>query len=346
MVTGEGKSLVTEAIFQVLKPHFRVKRVLIEQDLDFSFITLLENEVFLLETNSQYSKKLEWLLNSSSLPILVVTHLGEIPLNDDFFASDLSKAQEITKLAKALPARGFLVLNFDDETVRSLNKESLAHPLTFGFQEGADIRANNIRLNTGTNFKITYKGNIVPVWLEKLFGKEQVYSALVAAAIGVIFDLNLVEISQALKKYQGLAGKMRLIKGVKKSWILDNSKCSSVNNMIEALDILGRLEDANRKIAVLGDIVGLGQYAIEAHETIGEKAARVCDLLFTFGPRANFTVKEAEIQGLSLEKIFHFAKIEDGKLELQERIEEGDVVLVSGSPEMAMEKIIEEIKEI
>jgi len=278
------------------------------------------------------------------LPILVVTHIGDIPFDKDFFAGPREKTKEIIKLAKILPAQGFLILNFDDETAREIKTETIAHSLTFGFQEGADFRASDIKLNTGVNFKINYKGNIVPVWLEKLFGKEQIYSALAAASCGVIFDLNLVEISQALKVYQGLPGKMRLIKGIKNSWVLDDSESAAVFSMTEALEILGKIQGIKRKIAVLGDILGIGKYTIEAHESIGERVAKSADLLFTFGPRAKFIAQGAYTKGMALEKIFKFDTIKEGKIRLQDEIKEGDLILIDGSKEMEMEKIVKEIK--
>ena len=73
---------------------------------------------------------------------------------------------------------------------------------TFGFQEEADFRASDIKINGGLNFKINYKGNTVPVWLEVPFNKEHVYAALATAAAGEVLDLNLVEISEALKDYK------------------------------------------------------------------------------------------------------------------------------------------------
>jgi len=188
IVTGEGRACAAEAIRKVLK-----------QD---------KNKILIIEAEPQKVDDLEFLVKKSSLPILVVTHIGDIPDIPE------EKTKEIIKLAKILPAQGFLILNFDDETVREIKdtnpSTTPSHILTFGFQEGADFLASDIILNTGTNFKINYKGNIVPVWLEKLFGKEQIYSALAAAGVGVIFDLNLVEISQSfqsLKNYQSLPGK-------------------------------------------------------------------------------------------------------------------------------------------
>ena len=324
IVAGEGRVCTAEAIRKVLK-----------QD---------KNKILVIETELQKINDFKFLVKKSSLPILVVTHIGDIPFDKDFFAGPREKTKEIIKLAKILPAQGFLILNFDDETAREIKTETIAHSLTFGFQGGADFRASDIKLNTGVNFKINYKGNIVPVWLEKLFGKEQIYSVLAAASCGVIFDLNLVEISQALKVYQGLPGKMRLIKGIKNSWVLDDSKSAAVFSMTEALEILGKIQGIKRKIAVLGDILGIGKYTIEAHESIGERVAKSADLLFTFGSRAKFIAQGAHTKGMTLEKIFQFDTIEEGKIRLQDEIKEGDLILIDGSKEMEMEKIVKEIK--
>lgn len=332
IVTGEGRTCAKEAIFRVLKQYFRVGRE----------ILIFENNL----KNSSASERLQFLIKNSPLPILVVTHIGEIPFDKDFFAGEREKTVEIRKLAKTLPSYGYLILNFDDETVREIKAETNLREITFGFQEGADFRATDIKLNKGTNFKINYKGNVVPVWLEKLFGKEQIYSALVAAVIGTIFDLNLVEISQALKNYQSLPGKMRLIEGIKNSQILDDSESATVFSMVEAIEILGKIQGFKRKIAVLGDIVGIGKYTIEAHEAIGERVAKNVDLLFTFGPRAKFIAQGAIQKGMANEKIFQFDTIDEGKLRLQNEIKEGDLILVDGSKEMVMGKIVEEIKVI
>lgn len=331
IVAGEGRACTAEAIREVLKHD--------------------KNKILVIETELLKIDDFKFLVKKSSLPILVVTHIGDIPFDKDFFAGPREKTKEIIKLAKILPTRGFLILNFDDETAREIKTESNAHSLTFGFQEGADFQASDIKLNTGVNFKINYKRNIVPVWLEKLFGKEQIYSALAAAGIGVIFDLNLVEISQALKNYQGLPGKMRLIKGIKNSRVLDDSESASVSSMIEAIEILGKLKGFNlsagrqgRKIAVLGDVLGVGKYTIEAHEVIGERVVKNADLLFTFGLRAKFIAQGVYTKGMALEKIFQFDTIEEGEIRLQDEIREGDLILVDGSKEMEMGKIVKEIK--
>jgi len=91
-------------------------------------------------------------------------------------------------------------------------------------------------------------------------------------------------------------------------------------------------------------VMGIGKYTIEAHETIGERVVRNSDLLFTIGPRARFIAEGAKNKGFPLEKIFQFDTINEAKLKLKEEIKEGDLILVDGSKEMEMGKIVEEIK--
>ena len=327
IITGNGRQTAKEAIYQVLNQHLKV-----------------EKEILVFEVGDKEIKKFEFFLKNSPRAILVITHIGDIPYDKEFFAGEKEEVKEVTLLAKTLPAQTNLILNFDDETVREINDITNLKTLTFGFGEKADLRASDVRLNMGINFKVNYKGNIVPVWLEKLFGKEQIYAALSAVAVGTIFDLNLVEISQALKNYFSLPGKMRLIEGQKKSFILDDSESATVFSMVEAIETLGKPEWAKRKIAVLGDVLGIGKYTIEAHEAIGERVTKNCDLLFTVGERAKFIAQGATQKGMPIEKIFQFDTIDEGKLKLQEEIKEGDLILVDGSKEMEMEKIVKEIK--
>lgn len=205
IITGLGRQTAKAAILQVLKQYFRVG----------SEIVIFETE--LKETTD--IKNFNFLVKNSSLPILVVTHIGDISPFDrfdklttgklrtspekDFFAGK-GKNAPIKKLEKFLPSKAVLILNYDDEELKEMREDAELKKYTFGFREEADFYASDIKINGGLNFKINYKGNTVPVWLESSFNKEHIYAALAASAVGEVLDLNLVEISQALKDYQGL----------------------------------------------------------------------------------------------------------------------------------------------
>jgi len=285
------------------------------------------------------------MLSNSSLPILVVTHFSDPPLKRIFWASEEKGINYVKELAELLPSKGYLIANFDDETSRELGTMTKAHCLTIGFGERADFQADEIHFDlTGTNLKVSYQGNIIPLWLDKLFGKENIYAALAGIACGSVLGINLVDVTQIIGKFQSDLGKMRLIKGVKNSWILDDSQIATPLSMMEAIEIFGKFSEVEEKIAVLGDVLGIGKYTLEVHEEIGKKVAENADILFTFGPRAKFIAKGAFEAGMGENKIFKFDTIDEGRLKLQDKIKKGDLILVDGSKEMKMERIIKEIR--
>jgi len=100
-----------------------------------------------------------------------------------------------------LPIGRYLILNYDEENIRKMKENNPDRVLTFGFQEGADLRASDLKINGGINFKINYKENVVPIWLKEGGDRNQVYAVLAAVCVGTVFDLNLVEISQALRRF-------------------------------------------------------------------------------------------------------------------------------------------------
>jgi UDP-N-acetylmuramyl pentapeptide synthase len=85
--------------------------------------------------------------------------------------------------------------------LKAISAEYEGNFISFGLEPEADFYASDILLDGETNFKINHKGSAVPIWL-KNGTKEGVFSALATAACGITFGLNMVEISQALKKYQ------------------------------------------------------------------------------------------------------------------------------------------------
>jgi hypothetical protein len=177
VVTGKNRVSVKEAIFQLLKQYPQVS-----------------GDILLSETELKDSKDIEelkFLSHNSSAFVFVLSSIEE----KEMF-------QEIQGLAKTMPAGSWLVLNFDDEKAKEMMATTNLRIFTFGFEPGADFKASDINTNGGTNFKINYKENIVPVWLQGLCGKEQIYPSLAAACVATIFGLNLIEISQALKNYQ------------------------------------------------------------------------------------------------------------------------------------------------
>ena len=372
-VTGNvGKTSTKEAIYHVLKTHFgerQVRRNIRNYNNEIGvpltifgletggrsifrwlirFIKVSWMVIFkipypnflILEMGADRPGDIKYLVKFVHPKIGLITALGEIPAHVEFFANPQQIAQEKKNLVKALKEEEVAILNYDDEKVIEMADNLKAKVLTYGLKEQADVRAINYDIEG--NFKLEFKGSSVPGKLINVLGTQYLYSALAATAVGTVFDMNLVEITEALKEFRALPGRMHLIKGIKNSLIIDDTYNAALLSMEMALDSLKVFED-KRKIVVLGDMLEIGQYAPEAHERIGKQAAEIADLIFTVGIRAKFIAKAAIKTGFPQNRVFQFMKSEQAAREVQEKIQERDIILVKGSQGIRMEKIVKEI---
>jgi UDP-N-acetylmuramyl pentapeptide synthase len=194
IVTGNNSALTAEAIYQVLAKKLRARKTSI-QNIPF----VAKGEILVIESKVKELSSLNFILKNSSSPILVVTNLGEIPSDNIFFSGDKKDVDEVLKFINISPNNIQLILNFDDEIVRGIKNLTNFKIVTFGFGEGSDLVASDIKYNHVTNFKLNYQGNTVPVWLDFPAQKEHVYNSLAAISVSTFFNLNLVEVSQILK---------------------------------------------------------------------------------------------------------------------------------------------------
>lgn len=312
--------------------------------------------ILIIEIGADRPGNIGYLSRFIKAKVGVITAIGDIPVHVEFFDSPRAVVVEKKKLIDSLKSNGVAVLNYDDGMVRVMGESIKAKVLTYGFEDGADIQASNYEMRPASleedgifgavTFKLNYKGSTVPVRLANVLGKHQVYSALAAAVVGIIFNLNLVDVSEGLRGFKFLPGRMKLIKGIKNTLIIDDSYNAAPLSMLAAIETLRdfaiQLENS-RIITVLGDMLEIGQYTPEAHERIGRKAAEVSDLIFTVGERAKFIAKGAREKGIARDKVFEFYTSEEAGKPIQDIIREGDVILIKASRGMKMEKIVKEI---
>lgn len=306
-------------------------------------------EILILEYGADRPGDLRRLLSVARPNISVITAVGDIPVHVEFFSGPEEVAREKSKLIEYLPTAGFAVLNYDDDSVMELKDRTRAHIMTFGFSEGSEVRITRFENKwdkmrpLGISFKLEYGGSFVPVRLDGVFGKSQAYAAAAAAAIGLIFGLNLVKISEAIKKYKPVSSRMQLNPGVKYTYVIDDSYNASPLSMHAAVDTLRSLP-GKRRVAVLGDMLEIGKYTLEAHERVGRLVSKVADVLVTVGPRAKFIAEAAREAGLSRRSILSFDTADEAAKPVQDLIKKGDLILVKGSHAMEMSKIVDEIK--
>jgi len=332
-----GAETAGKNIFGWLKIFWRAKKLILFKDRNYP-------EILILEMAVDMPDDMDYLLDFIRSKIGVLTRIG--PVHLEKFGTQEKILTEKSKLIKALPKEGFAILNYDYKDVLSLCDATKAKCITYGFDEGADLRAKNILFGKGqVSFTLEYDGKSTPIVLLHSVGKPQIYAILSGIAVGISCKMAIEEIKDALKNYCPPKGRGNLIKGIKNTYIIDDTYNASPQSVEAALENLKNLAGKGRSIAVLGDMLELGSISEDAHLEVGKKVRELdINYLFTVGVRANDIAKGAQKAGMYKDRIYSFdANLELGKF-LQDKMEEGDTVLVKGSRGMKMEEIVKEIK--
>ena len=320
----------------------------------FSFFRLIFGrksdypEMLVLEYGADRPEDLDYLLDIAKPQIAVITAVGDVPAHMEYYDSPESVAREKAKIIRALPTAGFAVLNHDDQTVLDIKKSVNVPVFTFGFSEGAQMRISGFENRndegrpSGIIFKLEYNNNSVPVRIDGAFGKAQAYAAAAAACVGVGFGFNLQRIAEALVYYKPPPHRMKFLMGIKDTYIIDDCYNASPLSMREALETIKDLT-AKRKVGILGDMLELGQYTIEAHEAVGQLAAKTFNLLITVGSRAKFIADAAKKRGMAEEKIKSFDSVDEAGMEILSLLKSGDLVLIKASRGIQLDKIVNQL---
>ncbi len=229
-------------------------------------------------------------------------------------------------------------VNADDPLVLK-ESERVKNKIRFGFQS-TDVDVRGVYL--GMNQQCQPKLEVASKWLSmkdvielQATGKHAIYSALAAATVGLKFGVKPERIKFALERFTSSKRRMEVldIEGVT---ILDDTYNSNPDSATAALQTLAAMYCEGKKIAVLGEMLELGERSSEEHSKIGVIFSDLgLEHLFTFGRYSKLTAEAAKVS-MSRHYENKAALIHD----LTEVVKDGDAVLVKGSRGMHMEEIV------
>ncbi|MDE7193753.1 MAG: UDP-N-acetylmuramoyl-tripeptide--D-alanyl-D-alanine ligase, partial [Oscillospiraceae bacterium] len=232
-----------------------------------------------------------------------------------------------------------LIINGDDEYLGTISGESLGRRvIRYGFGADCDVMAVNIvHTPDGERFELVAEGKRYAAEL-KVVGEHHIMNALAAFCAGREFGMTAEEIIPAFLNYEASGMRQRIERRGDITVILDCYNASPTS-MRSALSVLGSIE-AQRKIAVLGDMLELGEMSRQLHAIIADYIRLHADACFLYG--REMAVCRDALTGSGVE-VFHSE--DKGKLteQLNEYLSEGDAVLFKGSRGMKMEEIAEKV---
>lgn len=300
-------------------------------------------DVLVLEMGADHPGDIGRLVRLAPPKIGVLTAIT--PAHTEFFSSLDAVAEEKATLIRALPADGVAVVSRDNLRAFDQTTKTRAKVVTFGVHEESDVQGIEVRATAdGVQFKIRNAGNAVPVLLPGCVGLPPIFSALAAAAVGLAKGMNLVEIADGLRRYAPPPSRLRALPGIKQTILIDDSYNASPAAVVAALDVLKTFPTVGRRIAVLGDMLELGAESRDEHRRAGERVAALdVSLLVCVGPRAADILAGARDAGMTKDRLVHFVTAREAGRFVQDRLQQGDVVLVKGSQGVRLERVIVEL---
>ena len=262
-----------------------------------------------------------------------------------FLGSIEAVAAAKRELVEGLAPGGLAVLNADDPRVRAMS--AAARRVTFyGFSAEAAVRADKVRLHglDGSTFTLHTPRGRAEVFL-RLPGQHSIANALATAAVALEFEFDAAAIANALHGFVPPSRRMNILTGRNGATVIDDSYNASPGSMQAALDVLRLAPRGSLKIAVLGDMLELGDHAKRAHEDIGSLAGKTVDMLIAVGEFAPNMVRSARRAGLADDRAVVVENADQAVTALTPLLTPQTRVLVKGSRGMRLERVVEQIRE-
>lgn len=250
------------------------------------------------------------------------------------------------ELLESLAPGSLAVLNYDDPFCRRLGKASHCRVRYYGFGDGADVRAQDLTATPqGYTFTALFEGRRVKVFLP-LWGRHNVANALAALALGFYHGLEPEAMASALGAVSSPAMRLEPAAGIRGSLLLNDAYNANPTSTKAALAVLAERR-GRRAVAVLGDMLELGEYSTAAHREVGAVAADLkIDLLLTVGELAREVAAGALAAGMAADRVHSFATKEEALHFLEKNLQEGDLVLIKASRALHLETLVEALRAV
>jgi UDP-N-acetylmuramoyl-tripeptide--D-alanyl-D-alanine ligase len=348
-ITGSaGKTTTKELIASILKTRMEIFKSI--KNLNLSMFTrhyakaiTPDHEAIVLEYGLQFPGEIKKHCSIIQPNMSVITNIGSAHVGN-FKSNIIELAKAKSEIIKGMDPLGSLYLNADDANSKLLLTDSFKGTIiTVGIEKKANYRARQISYSdTGMTFQVKLnKKNYaftIPV-----YGIHNIYNALFSIAVTHQLGFTPEEMQQGFNNSARILKKNRRLSLYHTGYniqIIDDTFSANPQAMKAALDVLENLGKQNN-IAVLADMLELGNYTENGHKEVGKYlAAKKVDLLFTFGDYAQSIAHGAIESGFPVDKVFHFSDIEDLNTTLLRTLIPGSTVLVKGSHALNMNQTV------
>ena len=347
-VTGSvGKTSTKDIIANVLSQKYKTLKTEGNYNNDIglplTILKLRDHEAAVIEMGMNHLGEISYLTKIAKPTISVITNIGTAHIGFLGSRENILKAKLEILDGMEVP---IVVINNDNDMLNKWAKENKynVNIKTFGIENKSECMAENIEKSENSrNFICKSEEDKFDIEVP-VGGDVFVLNALCASLVGRMLNLSKEEIQKGISSFELTKKRMEIINLDNDITIINDSYNASLDSVKVAIEYLANT-NTKRKIAVLGDMLELGDFSEKLHRKVGEEIANnKIDLLFVIGNDAKFIAEEAENKGMKKDNIYYFNQRQELLEYLKNTMEKGDGVLFKASKGMKLFEIVQELK--
>lgn len=348
-ITGSvGKTSTKDIIASVVSKKYNVLKTqgnLNNQiGLPLTLLQLKDHTAVVVEMGMGNAGEISNLSKTAEPTLAVITNIGTSHIGNLGSRENILKAK--LEILDGLSPNGKLIINNDNDLLHKYYTENKSEKLlTFGIEENSLLEPTNIVCNKDdSTYSITLNNETYEIKVP-VGGKHFIYNSLAAILVGLQLNIPILDIISGIENFTLTKSRMEINHRKNNITIINDAYNASYDSMKAALEYLHGYSK-ERKIAVLGDMLELGEFSKKLHEDVGKEVAKnEINILITVGKDAMYIYKKAINSGFNHNNAFYFENNDDAIKKINEILEPNDVVLLKASHGMNFIEILNGIKE-
>ncbi len=342
-ITGSaGKTSTKDMVYSVLKEKYNVHKTIGNQNNHIGLpLTILSmddtKDILVVEMGMNHLGEISYLTNIAKPDVAIITNVGTAHIGNLGSRRNILKAK--LEILEGLKPNGTLIINQDNDLLNEWYQKNKANYQlkTIGIKTNADFQALDIKENENeSNFCCQRENYHVPIG-----GEHFIYNALMAIAVGTIFNLKTNEIQQGIDNFELSRNRMHLIEK-NKITIIDDCYNSNFDSLSYSIKYLGSL--FGRKIACLGTMLELGEFSEELHAKIGDVIVNEdIDILITVGNYTKLINDRAIELGFNFQNSYHCNSNDEAIALINKLKTPDDKILIKASQALNFKEIVQKV---
>lgn len=339
-VTGSvGKTSTRDMVYSVVKQKYKTLKTEgnynNEIGLPLTILRYHDEEVLVLEMGMNHLQEMSRLSMIARPDIACITNVGTAHIGELGSRENILKAK--LEITDGMKEGATLIINQDNDMLQTVELPHL-NVVRVGKSKEASIQASHIVLEeTKSSFEVEYQGKKETIEVP-VQGEHNISNALIAIAVGIELNIPLEDIKKGIQEFKLTKNRMDILEKNHKT-VIDGTYNASVDSMKSSIDVLANYK--KRKVAILADMLELGNYSQQLHEEVGSYvASKGIDVLVCVGKEAKYIYQKAKE---SMKDVYYFESNQEVITHLDELLKEDDVILVKGSHSMNLKEVVENI---